>query len=320
MGGSNVAAVYRSWAHLDHRPFRLLAGMASVSLDRTGPKGEPAQVYWGGREMTAGLLGYTLETKQAQKTAFREVQRVIAQLIDAGALTHLSSPSERSHARYAVNVDGPPVGWVSDTPVTGGRKTHPTDRPVQVGATPSNGCVSHPPTGVSVGPSLGWVSDTPIGRGDNLDEPIEESSSPAAVVSPAAQRGELMMRENLDQSDALVKFFAQAIEHHTGVAPQARGSWRAAAAALLQQDTPGDIGAVVRFALTDEFWAGKIATLPKLAEHYIQLKLKAQASERAKLTPAQKRRMEAEETIRYFKAQEAEEAGLAATGTEDEPW
>jgi len=35
MGARNVSAAFAMWAHLDHAPFRVLVGMALMSLDQT---------------------------------------------------------------------------------------------------------------------------------------------------------------------------------------------------------------------------------------------------------------------------------------------
>lgn len=207
MGAQNVSAVFDNWAHLAHRPFRLLVGMAHQTLDQPDPKtGTPARVYFRGREATATLLGYQLDSEKAQATAFREVQKVIRQLLDVGALTHLAGPSERSHARYGVNVDGPPLGWASGT---GGHQAHPSETRGHVqqgGLKGSNRGASRASTGGPEGSGLGWASGPPIGGG-TTEEPIEEiiASQPPVTSARGREReeGEILDGELVDDEPPL---------------------------------------------------------------------------------------------------------------------
>jgi hypothetical protein len=129
--------------------------------------------------------------------------------------------------------------------------------------------------GEQAGTSAGYPA--PISTGEELEHQPNSSDEPQATDSPAIE-AELVEGDEMN-SQILVDHFCRELENR-GIKPQRKATWRAAAAALLDQDTPENIGTVITFALTDPFWAGKILTVPKLKEHYGQLKLRAQAEQR----------------------------------------
>lgn len=111
MGAGNVGKVYGQWSGLEHRPFRALAYMALVSLDRDNPP-----KYWAGRDDLATALGYPMpeepaDDDQSQEAAVaREVRarghnavkKVTGDLVKQGALLRMRQGNFRSHAVFAL--------------------------------------------------------------------------------------------------------------------------------------------------------------------------------------------------------------------------
>lgn len=100
MGWRNVSRAIVAWPHLDHRAARCLLVMANTSRDRTGAHGEPAGVYWGGHDLLAKALGMTDWDQEPSPAALREVRRVLAQLVEAGAVKPLNHPRPGQRAEY----------------------------------------------------------------------------------------------------------------------------------------------------------------------------------------------------------------------------
>jgi hypothetical protein len=91
MGTANVTAVYIYWSHLDHAPFRLLSHMALKSVDagsRAAAAIEP-DLYWLPLSDQAEAMGYAPHGK----ATVRQLRKLRAQLVDAGAISLESSGS-----------------------------------------------------------------------------------------------------------------------------------------------------------------------------------------------------------------------------------
>jgi hypothetical protein len=143
MGASNVAAVYARWTGLNHVPFRLLAYMALVSLDRD----EPPR-FWGGRDDLAGAIGRTLPrepddtdtdpsavaARRQRRAAHEAVRAGLRELKDVGAITTAKHARQGLRAEYLLHLSQPqdqpaPVAQDQPVPRTGSAcveaQTHP---------------------------------------------------------------------------------------------------------------------------------------------------------------------------------------------------
>lgn len=98
MGAGNVVLTYTHWATLDAVPFRVLAFMAVISLDKAHPP-----VYWGGRDPLVRAMGRVAEPYTS--TDYRALARVVQKLVDEGALS-VDKPAHRgSNAVYSLHID-----------------------------------------------------------------------------------------------------------------------------------------------------------------------------------------------------------------------
>lgn len=86
MGARNVSAAFAMWAHLDHAPFRVLVGMALMSLDQASAEGRPARVYFGGEEALVELLGRSRSAAYKALGALRKAGAV--EVLDVGRKGH----------------------------------------------------------------------------------------------------------------------------------------------------------------------------------------------------------------------------------------
>jgi len=100
MGYRNAQAMANHWTHLDHRAARCLLVMALAARDRPGAHGEPAGVFWGGHDLLAHLLGMADWDAEPSAAALREVRRVLAQLVEAGAVKPVNKPRPGVRAEY----------------------------------------------------------------------------------------------------------------------------------------------------------------------------------------------------------------------------
>lgn len=100
MGWRNARLAMTTWSHLDHRAARCLLVMALTARDKPGAHGEPAAVYWGGHDLLAKALGMTDWDAEPAPNALREVRRVLAQLVEAGAVKPLNHPRPGQRAEY----------------------------------------------------------------------------------------------------------------------------------------------------------------------------------------------------------------------------
>jgi hypothetical protein len=119
MGAANVGAVLTTWHSLPPRARLVLITMAHLSYDAPRP-GAPARQYWAGpghlAEVLYGPDGVAGRDDNgnaiATPSAGRQVEKVITQLIDAGALIRLTIGGKNHRARYEVVLTPP----VEDTP------------------------------------------------------------------------------------------------------------------------------------------------------------------------------------------------------------
>lgn len=105
MGRENVLAVYALWPELDHGPFRLLAGMAAVSLDPPGGrKGRKPCLFYNGED---GLMMLTGRGRT-------ETYRMLKTLLVRGAIVVEGTGHLGSKAVYRVVIDAASIA--SKTP------------------------------------------------------------------------------------------------------------------------------------------------------------------------------------------------------------
>ena len=102
MGARNVSAAFAMWAHLDHAPFRVLVGMALMSLDQASAEGRPARVYFGGEDALVELLGRSRSAAYRALGTLRKEGAV--EVVDVGRKGHRAvyklalDPLDRSHS------------------------------------------------------------------------------------------------------------------------------------------------------------------------------------------------------------------------------
>jgi hypothetical protein len=126
MGAHLANKVLAHWTHVSDRAFRVLIRMALTALDK--PKDDkPASIYFGGRE----LLAMTLRTdKGSDRSRYRVVARVLAELVEAGAVERADSGRQGHNAVYRLTLsrgraarkrpaEGTPQGGQSDHPQDG---------------------------------------------------------------------------------------------------------------------------------------------------------------------------------------------------------
>ena len=237
MGAGNVSRVYKEWSCLEHRPFRALAYMALVSMDRDDPP-----KYWGGRDDLAVALGYPMpeapaddnkgqsatDARAARARGHHAVDKVTQSLVKQGAVLRIRQGSFRSHAVFALlfsATEGTPQGSPTASKVTPqgsstkGRGTEVTPQgcPTPLAPTPEvtpQGSPRSPLRG-PVGHPSGVVEGTPQGSPKEYEEKEGGSEGmrgrPAAGPIPKATLKRLpaaspdMETERRRQSEALQK-------------------------------------------------------------------------------------------------------------------
>lgn len=100
MGANLVGKVLIYWTHVSDRAFRILVRMAHTALDKP-TEDTPADHYFGGRELLAMALRGTGGTPESR---FRIVARVVAELIDAGAIRRVDSGRTGHAAVYRLTL------------------------------------------------------------------------------------------------------------------------------------------------------------------------------------------------------------------------
>ncbi|HXM54563.1 MAG TPA: hypothetical protein VOB72_04175 [Candidatus Dormibacteraeota bacterium] len=175
MGANLVAQVLTHWTHVSDRAFRVLVRMAVTALDK--PKdGAPAAVYFAGRE----LLAMSLRGGGTEQSRFRIVSRVVAELIEVGAIERTDSGRTGHHAVYRLTLGGTkPADKATDQ---GGQFSHP-----------KGGQISHPKGG-QFGPQRVANLATPRNQEEPLEELKEEergalttASHPSRATEPSEE-------------------------------------------------------------------------------------------------------------------------------------
>ena len=100
MGHANVRRAIIAWPNLDHRAARCLLVMANTARDRPGAHGEPAGIYWGGHDLLAKALGLCDWDQDPSPADLRLVRRVLAELVQAGAVKLVNHPAPGMRAEY----------------------------------------------------------------------------------------------------------------------------------------------------------------------------------------------------------------------------
>lgn len=117
MGAQNVAAVFLAYPTLTHRAKLVLLRMALLSLD-TSREGQPARRYFGGPDLLAEALGLSpavtaeeakVSEEAAQRrrddSALRQVRKVLAELLEAGAIGRVRAGRRGQGAEYVLHLD-----------------------------------------------------------------------------------------------------------------------------------------------------------------------------------------------------------------------
>ena len=91
---------------------------------------------------------------------------------------------------------------------------------------------------------------------------------------PWATESENDIIEILDEPDELVTCFSEAARA-AGANPTIQARWTTDMQTLLKTHSLDEIKAVIRFAWTDQFWAGKVKSPALLSKHFDQLNVRA---------------------------------------------
>lgn len=159
MGAKNVSAAFAMWAHLDHAPFRVLVGMALMSLDQASAEGRPARVYFGGEDALVELLG------RSRSAAYK----ALGSLRKAGAVEVMDVGRKGHRAVYKLALD-------------------PLDRSHSVAVTEtSKGRGNRDGKGLANRDQRVAVNETPRSTEEGTEEITTRRTSPPAVVSPAPE-------------------------------------------------------------------------------------------------------------------------------------
>lgn len=119
MGANLVSQVLAHWTHVSDRAFRVLTRMAVTALDKPRD-GKPANVYFAGRELLAMSLRSDGGTEQSR---FRIVARVVAELVQQGAIERIDGGRTGHNAVYRLTLGG--LDRPEESPYKGGQSSHP---------------------------------------------------------------------------------------------------------------------------------------------------------------------------------------------------
>lgn len=179
MGAQLVSEVLTRWTHVPDRAFRVLVRMALTALDQP-QNGQPAGVYFGGRELLDSAMRPTRGTPE---TRYRDLKRAVAELVAAGAIERVGGAGPRHNQVYRLTLtvavqrggSGPPHS-IDIPPVD----NSPVDSPMGGRTTPPVGDSTTPPVGGAQCPE--WGGSEPPPR--NHEEPMEElSEEPSGDLS-----------------------------------------------------------------------------------------------------------------------------------------
>jgi len=138
MGAVNVGAVLTTWHALPHRARVVLVAMAHVALD-TPRDGQPARRYFGGPGYLAEVLYGPAGVESndggeivATPSAGRQVEKVLTELVRAGAVHRVVTGGRRHRSEYEIVLTPPvsPTETVGHSPTVSVGSARP-DRSVQ---------------------------------------------------------------------------------------------------------------------------------------------------------------------------------------------
>jgi len=152
MGANLVGRVLANWTHVSDRAFRVLVRMAHTALDHP-QNGQPADHYFAGRELLAMTLRATGGTEQSR---YRVVARVVAELIEVGAIERIDSGRTGHSAVYRLTLGD--ICKPTKKPKKGGLSSHP-----------EGGQISHPKGG-----QFDQQRVAKLATPRNQEEPLEE--------------------------------------------------------------------------------------------------------------------------------------------------
>lgn len=213
MGARNVSACYAMWAHLDHAPFRLLAGMALQTLDAKSEEGRPPRTWFGGEEGLVELMG------RSRSAAYR----ALGALRKAGAVEVLDAGRNDHRAVYRLHLDPSASVAVSETqqPVdNSGDGTSETGGSVAPTAT-RKGRTQRDGKGRTQRDSRVALSATPRNHQGGTEESREGDISSKVPVSPAAVDDDADPDSTLTDAERTERHNRQLIERH-GLIPALR--------------------------------------------------------------------------------------------------
>lgn len=165
MGATLVGKVLTHWTHITDRAFRVLVRMAVTALDKPTDD-TPAATYFAGRELLAMSLRGEGGTVQSR---YRIVARVIAELIEAGAIERTDSGRTGHNAVYRLTLSRSKKSDIE--PQEGGQFSHP-----------EGGQISHPQGG-QIGPERMAKLATPRNQEEPLEELYEEERGSSTTAS-----------------------------------------------------------------------------------------------------------------------------------------
>lgn len=195
VGSRLVSLVLARWTHVSDRAFRVLVRMAHTALDEPS-NGQPSELYFGGREL---LLMTLRDEGGSQETRYRALKRIIAELIDAGAIERVQAGRAGRNAVYKLTLDGArkidkPVDDVSTTKAQGGLQSPPEGGPVS------------PPEGGLQSPFRGAPQTPPRNQEEpekELSEEEEINLRTAVTVSRARAEVDQKTHEENEPQDQL---------------------------------------------------------------------------------------------------------------------
>lgn len=228
MGAGNVSRVFKEWSCLEHRPFRALAYMALVSMDRDDPP-----KYWGGRDDLAVALGYPMpeapaddntgqsatEARAARARGHHAVDKVTQSLVKQGAVLRIRQGSFRSHAVFALlfsAAEGTPQGSPTTSEVTPqGCPTPPahTSEVTPQGSprSPLRGPVGHPSGVVEVTPQGSPKEyEEKEGGSKGMPDPPSAGPSPRPKLKTLLASSPDIEKERKRQTEALEELMRNA--------------------------------------------------------------------------------------------------------------
>lgn len=193
MGANLVTQVLAHWTHLSDRAFRVLVRMAVTALDRPTLEA-PANTYFAGRELLAmSLRG----DGGSEKSRYRTVARVVAELVEAGAIVRIDGGRTGHNAVYRLTLSA--VDKAAEDGSQGGEISHP-----------QGGQFDHEQGG-QISRNRVAKSATPRTQEEPIEELSEEEgvSEPPTSHPPRAQTNVIPMRRTSRAAQTLAEASAR---------------------------------------------------------------------------------------------------------------